>query len=159
VAISTAGTLAARRRAREAGFDAFLLRPFDPPRLVSLIRSLLAIPRRVLVVDDDPDAADSLAIRLARRGFEVERAHGAAAALDVADGFRPSVVIADLKLGAESGAELASGLRARSGARALRIVAATGLAREDLGKEAELFDGFVRKPVDLDELLALIREG
>ena len=154
IAISTAGTLASRRAARETGFDGYLARPFEPAQLVALIRSLVARPTRVLVVDDDPASADSLALLLSRRGFEVERAYDADAALAAAPRFRPDVVVADLQLGATSGVELAAALRTSGGR--LRILAVSGRSREELGADAELFDGFVRKPVELDALLALL---
>ena len=155
VALSTDHTPASRRRARDAGFDAYLARPFDPDRLVVTIRTLLGRPRRVLVVDDDRDAADSLAMLLARRGFEVERAYDAAQALELARRFEPAVVITDLRLGDGHGTELARALHALG--RPLRVIAASGGSREDLGPEADLFDGFVRKPVDLAALVSLLR--
>jgi DNA-binding response OmpR family regulator len=107
-----------------------------------------------LVVDDDAGSADSLALLLSRRGFEVERAYDADAALAAAPRFRPDVVVADLQLGAKSGLDLAAALRARGGR--LRIVALSGSSPEELGARADLFDGFARKPVDLDALLALL---
>jgi len=158
VALSAADHTSQRRRARAAGFDLFLRRPVDPRRLVAAVRGLLAAPRRVLVVDDERDAADSLAILLARRGFEVERAYGAAQALEVAGRLRPTVVLTDLVLGTEEGEALARALRA-SGLAPLRIVALSGRAPEESGAEPGLFDGFVRKPVDLDALLALLRSA
>ena len=95
-----------------------------------------------------------LALLLSRRGFDVERAGDAAAALGTFERFRPDVVLADLQLGADSGVELALSLRARGGN--LRIIAASGRAREELGSEAGLFDAFVRKPIELDALLSLL---
>jgi len=154
VAVSTLGTLESRRDARDAGFDGYLARPFQPAQLVALVRSLVSRPTRVLVVDDDSDTADSLALLLSRRGFEVERAGDASGALGTFERFRPDVVLADLQLGAESGVELAASLRARGGR--LRIIAASGRAREELGSEASLFDAFVRKPIELDALLNLL---
>src|SRR5690606_17830436 len=84
IALSAGDATTERRRARAAGFDAFVHRPADPRRLVATIHNVLACPTRVLVVDDERDSADSLAILLARRGFEVERAYGVAQALEVA---------------------------------------------------------------------------
>jgi len=155
VALSTDDTLASRRRARDAGFDAYLARPFYPDRLIGAIRGLLARPRRVLVVDDDRDTADSLAMLLARRGFEVERAYDAAEALALARSFEPAVVVTDIRLGDGHGAELARALHALG--RPLRVIAASGANRYDLGAAGRLFDGFVRKPIDLAALVALLQ--
>jgi DNA-binding response OmpR family regulator len=111
---------------------------------------------RVLVVDDDRDAADSLAMLLARRGFEARCAYGAAEALDVARAFRPRQVLLDLRLGDADGAELAQQLRGLG--RPLRVIALTGSSRAELGEAADLFDGFVRKPVELADLVAILRQ-
>lgn len=110
---------------------------------------------RVLVVDDDRDTADSLALLLARRGFEARCAYGAADALEVARAFRPGQVLVDLRLGDAHGTELAQQLREL--ATPPRVIALTGTSRAELGAAADLFDGFVRKPVELADLLALLR--
>lgn len=157
LALSAGDHATERRRARAAGFDGFLGRPADPRRIVALVHGLLAAPRRLLVVDDDRDAADSLAILLARRGFEVERAYGAAQALEVAARMQPSVVLTDLQLGTEDGAALARALRA-SGLAPLRILAISGRGALEAGVEPGLFDGFARKPVDPDALLGLLQD-
>jgi DNA-binding response OmpR family regulator len=120
------------------------------------IHAALSGPKRVLVVDDDRDAADSLAILLARQGFEVERAYDVAGALAVAKSFGPSAVVTDLELGGEDGIGLARALRAGA-RRPLRIVAATGGDPEELGAEARVFDAVLRKPVDLPALVEGIR--
>jgi signal transduction histidine kinase/DNA-binding response OmpR family regulator len=157
VALSLDDTPSCRRRARDAGFDAFLARPFDPVRLVAAIRSSLSKSRRVLVVDDDRDSADSLAALLSRRGFEVERAYAADTALAITRRFRPAAVLTDLRLGAEEGCDLAHALRAENDA--IRVIAVTGRSRERRDSEGDLFDGFLRKPIELESLLGLLRES
>jgi hypothetical protein len=108
----------------------------------------------VLVVDDDRDAADSLALLLERRGFAVERAYGAAQALELAHRLELSAVVTDLRLGDGGGADLARALRAR--APAVRLIAVTGSARGELGPDATVFDGVLQKPVELAALLDLL---
>ena len=66
VALSTDGSLESRRVARDAGFDAYLVRPAEPAKLIALIASLAAQPDRICVVDDDAAFADSLALLLTR---------------------------------------------------------------------------------------------
>lgn len=157
IGLSASDHLAARRQARDAGFDACLRRPVDPQRLVAAIHALLHGPRRLLVVDDDRDAADSLAILLARRGFVVERAYGVEDARRAAARFAPAVVLTDLQLGNGDGIALARELRA-NGLAGVRIIGTSGRALEELAPdEGALFDGFCCKPVDLDALLALLR--
>jgi len=117
--------------------------------------SLAAGAPRVLVVDDERDVADSLALLLTRRGFEVTQAYDTKSALDTAARFRPTVVITDLRLGGVSGVDLARSLRERAPG-TVRVIAATGRAPEEIGADVACFDGFVLKPVDLDALLPLI---
>jgi DNA-binding response OmpR family regulator len=112
---------------------------------------------RVLVVDDDRDIADSLAMLLARRGFEAKCAYGAAQALDIARRFRPEHVLTDLRLGDGDGTQLAQALRALG--RPVRVIAVTGTSRAELGAAGDLFDGFVRKPVELAALIAVLRQA
>jgi PAS domain S-box-containing protein len=158
VALTTSRVLPERRRAREAGFDVVLGRPVDPQRILGWIHSLLRGARRVLVVDDDSDAADSLALLLARRGFEVERAYDAASALSAASSFHPQIVLTDVHLGGLDGTALARTLRQPRdvGSEPIQVVAVTGRRREELGVDAALFDAVVRKPVDLDELVGVL---
>jgi PAS domain S-box-containing protein len=153
VALSAGDHAIGRRRARAAGFDAFVGRPVDPRRLVATLQGVLEGPHRVLVVDDEPDAADSLAILL---GFLVERAYAVEQALAAAARFQPHAVVTDLQLGGEDGADLARALR-KSPTGPQRIVALTGRAPGEGGIEVELFDGVAHKPVDLDALLVLLR--
>ena len=60
-----------------------------------------ASPRRVLVVDDDPDLLRLLAIRLRREGYEVETAGGGRQALGILASFRPQLLVTDLRMGME----------------------------------------------------------
>jgi PAS domain S-box-containing protein len=157
IATSAEDRMAARRRAREAGFDRLLSRPFAAADLIAAIQGLLERPTRVLVVDDDRDSADSLGILLARRGFEVERAYDASRALEIAADFRPDAILTDIEFGDDhDGVALARALRKREGAPPV-LIAISGHSPEALGKDAELFDRVVRKPVDLDFLLPSLR--
>ncbi len=157
IATSAGDRMTARRRARAAGFDRLLARPFAPSELIGAIRGLLDRPCRVLVVDDDRDSADSLGILLARRGFEVERAYDATRALEIAADFRPDAVLTDLGLhDPDEGPALARALRRSEGGAPI-LIAVSGRSPDTLGTDAVLFDGFARKPVDLDVLLPLLR--
>lgn len=157
IATSAGDRMAARRRARAAGFDRLLARPFPPSDLIGAIQALLERPSRVLVVDDDRDCADSLGILLARRGFEVERAYDATRALEIAAEFRPDAILTDVELADEhDGIALARALRKNAGPSPV-LIAISGHSQETLGAHAELFDRFVRKPVDIDFLLPWLR--
>ena len=113
-----------------------------------------ATVRRVLVVDDNVDAALSLEMLLRHLGHEVRVTHDGESALGTARVFQPDVVFLDIALPGMSGYDVARSLR--DGARgATRIVALTGYSQEDdvrRSREAG-FDAHLVKPVDPDTLL------
>ena len=112
---------------------------------------------RVLVVDDNTDAAESLAMLLEVRGNEVRVAYDGLEALDKEAEFRPDVVLLDIGMPKMSGYEVAKRIRAARGA-AVMIVAITGWGQEDDRRRAREagFDHHFTKPVDIDRLLAVI---
>jgi signal transduction histidine kinase len=119
----------------------------------------LAPPRRVLVVDDNVDAAESLATLLRVERHEVYTAHDGPTALATAEAFRPEVVLLDIGLPQMDGYEVARRLRARAGFEKALLVALTGYGQEeDRRRAAEAgFDAYLVKPADplaLHELLA-----
>src|SRR5690606_7224690 len=82
--------------------------------------------RRVLVVDDNHDAAASLRLVLELDGHEVEAVHGATEALDAVDAFRPDIVLLDIGLPEMDGYEVARRIRARPDGDSIRLFALTG---------------------------------
>jgi PAS domain S-box-containing protein len=122
-----------------------------------------AAPRglRVLVVDDNADAADMLGLALKAQGHEVVVAHDPVAALKAVDGFTPDVAVLDIGLPAMDGYELAGHLRARLGTRPCRLIALTGYGqeRDKLRSRDAGFAVHLVKPVDVDGLLSLVSEG
>jgi DNA-binding response OmpR family regulator len=110
----------------------------------------------VLVVDDDVDAAQGLALVLRLRGHEAEVAHDGATALELSRLRRPEVVLLDIGLpGGLNGYEVARRLRREAGLRGTRLVALTGFGQEeDRRRAAEAgFDGFLVKPAEPQEVL------
>ena len=112
---------------------------------------------RVLVVDDNADAADSLAMLLQVRGEEVRVAYDGEEALAAEDGFKPDVVLLDIGMPKLSGYEVARRIRDRRGPGVL-IVAITGWGQEEdrLRAREAGFDHHFTKPVDYAVLLDLI---
>ncbi|HXJ21472.1 MAG TPA: ATP-binding protein [Polyangia bacterium] len=108
---------------------------------------------RVLIVDDNQDAAMLLAEALEMAGFATEVAHDGAAALKAADRFAPDVALLDLGLPLMDGYEVARRLRATSGA-SPKLIAVTGYGQaSDRRRSREAgFDIHLVKPVDLPEL-------
>jgi len=117
--------------------------------------------RCVLVVDDNADAAASMAHLLRMVGHEVEVEHDGPAALDHVTRSMPDVLLLDIGLPGMSGYEVAKRVRARPEGQGLRIYALTGYGQEQDRQRAleSGFDGHLVKPVAPAELLALIDSG
>jgi CheY-like chemotaxis protein len=115
---------------------------------------------RVLIVDDNQDAASLLAEALALRGWDARVAHDGPEALRVAARFRPRAACLDLGLPVMDGFELAARLRGLPGLGDLRLVAVTGYGQDsDRGRTAAAgFHHHLVKPVDLDLLDSLLGE-
>jgi len=128
--------------------------PDEPPRAVART----AGPVRVLVVDDNPDAADSLAQLLRLSGYEVQTAGDGTSALRATESFRPEVALLDLGLPGMDGFELARRMRQLGPTKAALLVAVTGYGREEDVREARAagFDHHLVKPVDLAALRTLL---
>ena len=112
---------------------------------------------RVLVVDDNEDAAESLATLLQQAGHQVSVAHEGGTALAIAESERPRVVFLDIGLPGMDGYEICKQLR-RAGHDDALIVALTGYGQEEdrARTRAAGFDGHLVKPGDPNELIRLI---
>jgi DNA-binding response OmpR family regulator len=110
--------------------------------------------RRVLVIDDNNDAADSLREVLELVGHEVEVAHDGHQALEKARAFKPDVALCDIGLPGMDGYEVARAIRADPTLAATALVAFTGYARpDDERRAAEAgFDGHLAKPAPLEQV-------
>lgn len=115
-------------------------------------------PRRILVVEDDRDSADGLAMLLGSMGHECAVARDGETALGRAREFAPDVVLLDLGLPVVDGYETCRRLRAEAATRVALIVALTGWGRsDDLQRTREAgFDHHLVKPIDLAQLRALL---
>jgi CheY-like chemotaxis protein len=108
----------------------------------------VGVPRRVLVVEDDADTADTLAMLLRGWGHDVQVARNGERALAAARARRPDTVLLDLNLGnGPDGLEVAFRLRDEAGLHDTRMFAVTGRPPEVAGVAGEL-DGVLVKPVD-----------
>jgi CheY-like chemotaxis protein len=112
-------------------------------------------PLRVLVVDDNRDAADCERILLEARGHQVAVAHSGTAGLEESRRLRPDVVLCDLGLPGMDGYQVARALRQDPATAAARLIAVTGYgAGADVARAREAgFDLHLTKPVELDRLL------
>jgi PAS domain S-box-containing protein len=114
-------------------------------------------PRRILVVDDNRDAADSLAMLLSFLGAEVETANDGPGAIAAFERVRPAAVLLDLGMPGMDGYEVARSLRA-AGADGVPIIALTGWGQDEDRRRAREagFDHHLIKPADMGALQALL---
>jgi PAS domain S-box-containing protein len=152
-----AGTIEARSDGPGKGAEFTLRLPLDtrealasatPPPVPHVA------PRRVLVIEDNVDAAQSLREALALDAHQVEVAHSGPDGLGKAREFRPDVVVCDVGLPGMDGYEVARAFRADADLRAVRLVALTGYALpDDVAKAREAgFDAHVAKPPTIEKL-------
>ena len=115
-------------------------------------------PARILVVDDNADAAEMLLMALETFGCEVRAAHSASAALAMAQEFAPEVALLDIGLPDLNGYELARRLRATEAGRHMRLIAATGWGQEKDRQRAfdAGFDHHLTKPIDFERLRGVL---
>ncbi len=105
---------------------------------------------RVLVADDNPDAADSIACLLSIRGHDVHVAYDGPSALDKAITLCPDIVLLEIELPGMDGIEVAHALRARAAGRCPTFIAVSGYGE---CAEKSLFDLHLTKPIDPTVLL------
>ncbi|MFL6582500.1 MAG: ATP-binding protein [Burkholderiales bacterium] len=125
----------------------------DPDDLASS-----GVVRRVLVVDDNHDAAESLALFLKLAGHVVETAFDGEQALETAEHFRPDIALIDIGLPKVNGLEVCRRMRATEWGKQVMIIAQTGWGQDEdkrLSREAG-FDGHLVKPCDPVTVLRIV---
>ncbi|HKC24595.1 MAG TPA: hybrid sensor histidine kinase/response regulator, partial [Thermoanaerobaculia bacterium] len=162
-----------RSRALASGFDAHVAKPVEPAELVRVVAALAGRTAKaaespaathsgaptILIVEDDPDSAESLALLLEELGYEVTTAGDAKEALRQIERGAPRLALVDISLPGMSGLELAETIRRRAGPERTALVAMSGYGREeDIERSrAAGFTHHLVKPMDpvaLGELLA-----
>lgn len=119
---------------------------------------------RILVVDDNVAAAQTMAMLLSMNGYDVSVAEDGRTALGKNRELQPDVVLLDVGLPDMSGHEVARQMREGAAVKVPVIVAVTGWDRTDMhpagsGSDCDEFDFFLTKPVNYDDLDKLLREG
>jgi CheY-like chemotaxis protein len=144
---------------RGSEFTVWLPRAPSPSAGVELRAPVSAVGRRILLIEDNLDAAETLATYLEMIGHVVEVENDGAAGIDAAHRFLPDVVVCDIGLpGALDGYAVARSLRANPRFSTTLLVALTGYGQEQDRRRAidAGFDRHTTKPVDPTSLVALI---
>jgi CheY-like chemotaxis protein/two-component sensor histidine kinase len=141
------------------------------PRLVKpMVQSEPLIPQsvhkkteiglRVLLVDDNPDVVDSLALWLEALGHQVEIAHQGTQGISAARSFKPDIVLLDIGLPDMDGYQVARKLREHTHTQRLWIIALSGYDQKKISHRSKLpeFDHYLMKPPNLNQLQDLIAE-
>jgi signal transduction histidine kinase/ActR/RegA family two-component response regulator len=112
---------------------------------------------KVLVVDDNTDAADSLAALLEIDGFDVRAVYDGAAAVALSAESQPDMIIMDLGMPGMDGYETARAIRQRPGAERILMLALTGWGQSDARRRTVEagFDHHLVKPVELEQIIRL----
>ena len=124
-------------------------------------RARASVGCRILVADDNQDAARMLAMLLRLSGHEVRTAYGGEAALALASTFKPDIALLDIGMPDLDGYEVARALRRSPWGRGVRLVAVTGWGQEEDKRRARAagFDHHLTKPVDPQQLAALLTQA
>ncbi len=117
--------------------------------------------RKVLVVDDNRDAAETLSTLIRLYGCEVRTSFNGSEALEVAEIFQPDIALLDIGMPGLNGYEMAQQIRQRLWGKRTRLIAITGWGQEDDKRRAIAagFDYHLRKPIDSDSLRSLLQNG
>jgi PAS domain S-box-containing protein len=150
------GEVTARSRGlgRGSTFEMRLPRIGRPVAIPAVAERPAVEPRRVLIVDDNSDAADSLALLLDFEGHETLAVYNAKDALASMESFKPDVAVLDIGLPEMNGYDLARQIRKMPQLKAMRLIALTGYGQKEDQERAHAagFDGHLVKPVALSAL-------
>ena len=163
------GTVVARSEGHDRGSEFVVRLPLKRtlPEQATLALSDFTVPapqtadagrRRLLVVDDNADVAESSAMMLTLAGYDVKTAFSGGQALQIVDNFQPAAVLLDIGLPDINGYQVARELRQRPDLASVRLIAVSGYDTPEARLRAIQagFDHHVSKPVTLAALQALL---
>lgn len=125
----------------------------------------MAEPKYVLIVDDDPDLVEAVAMNLESRGFQTGKAYDGIEAWDSIKDKRPDLVVLDVMMPRKNGYEVCDELKSDSEYKDIPVILLTAVGsavpsttythQDGMSVQA---DDYVPKPVDLDKLAELVSE-
>lgn len=116
--------------------------------------------KRVLIADDEPNIVTSLEFLMERAGYETRVATNGQEALDLAEAFRPDLVLLDIMFPVKSGYEVCQRLKSDPATRGIKVVVLSAKGRDvEVAKALELgADAYITKPFSTRELVAKVQE-
>jgi CheY-like chemotaxis protein len=157
------GTVTISSDGQDKGTSATVLLPLAQAasQVAVIAQKVPDCTRRVLIIEDNEDAAKTLRAALTMCGHEVEMAYDGSSGIKLARSFGPEVVICDVGLPLMDGYEVAQALRAMPSMRGVYLVALSGYAAsEDVARAmAAGFDKHVAKPLSVEAIDRIVREG
>jgi CheY-like chemotaxis protein len=157
------GTVEVRSGGLGHGSEFIVRLPLAPPHpasapVVTDRAAVAPVRRRILIADDNKDAAESLSMLLELAGHEVRIAHLGRTALSLAQAFRPDTALLDIGMPDLSGYEVAQNLRRQPWGTNIHLIALTGWGQENDRRRAleSGFDHHMIKPIDPDQLEGVI---
>ncbi len=157
------GTVRARSEGLGKGAEFVVALPLVPsrPGEAPPPDAQAASGRLVVVIEDNVDAAQSLADMLQLNGYRVRTARDGRSGIRLVQEARPSVVLCDLGLPDVDGFEVARALRRDDALRSVRLIALSGYAQpEDVQRASDAgFDGHLAKPATLEAITEIIERG
>ena len=156
------GTVEARSAGEGQGSEFLVRLPVLSKRTTQVAPEVAAenppTERRILIVDDNRDSADSLAMLLEITGNKTFMAHDGLEAIAAVEKHRPEVVLLDIGLPKLSGHDVCRRVREHPWGKDIVVIALTGWGQEEDRRKSEEagFNGHLVKPVDYDELLELL---
>jgi two-component system alkaline phosphatase synthesis response regulator PhoP len=120
----------------------------------------------VMVVDDDPDLVESVAMKLESNNFRVTKAYDGVEALEKIKVERPALVILDVMMPRKDGYTLCDELKKSEETKDIVVVLLTAVAAAvsstnytHMGGKTTLADDYIPKPIDLDKLMAIVKDN
>ena len=158
------GNIEARSDGKDKGTEFIVFLPYAADLQPDQKQNDTSLPsdmgmRRILVVDDNHEAASSLALMLKLIGNETQTANDGLEALEIAEMYQPDVVLLDIGMPRMDGFETARRIRQNSWGKTALIIAVSGWGQEEdrRNSRAAGFDHHLTKPVDPDHLLILLK--
>ena len=132
--------------------------PAEPPTPLTVTAVAGPVRQRILVVDDNIDAAETMVMLLDFSGHDARAAFGGQQALDVVAAFRPDVVFLDIGLPGMNGYEVARRLQASPATASAKLIALTGWGTEEDIRKSKMagFHAHLTKPIDPEAVDALL---